>query len=385
MSTLAPQEPPIAKLDSEHLDLPAQLLAKKIVIVDDIAINVKVAKAHLEAAGYAHFTCVTDSTEALDRIRDANPDLLLLDIMMPGVSGLEILETLRNEEATASLPILILTGAESRDLKINALELGATDFLMKPIDVEHLLPRVRNALMVKHYHDNLKQQVQQRTAELEQSQRELIHCLARAAEFRDYQTGAHVVRVGLYAGIIADELGIDPDTASLIGQAATLHDVGKIGIPDAILQKPGKLNSDEVAVMRRHCGLGKEVFKSVAAEPISTDHASVGAFIFDVGDSPTIKMARSIALTHHEKWDGSGYPLGLSGTDIPIEGRITAVADVFDALVNERPYKSAYSVNDSLAMMEEESGKHFDPAVLDAFFRRKKDVVAVQLEHADVV
>ena len=218
----------------------SELTSSTIMIIDDIPINIRVARAHLETAGYLNFITLSDPSEALTAIRNANPDVLLLDIMMPGISGLEILQALRAEPETQRLPILILTGADSRDLKNQALRLGATDFLTKPIDVDELLPRVRNSLLVKSYEDDLRAQVDQRTAELEQSQNELIHCLARAAEFRDSDTGAHIVRVGKYAAIIADELGMSPEHIARLQQAATLHDVGKIGIPDSILRKEGK-------------------------------------------------------------------------------------------------------------------------------------------------
>ena len=269
---------------------------------------------------------------------------------------------------------------------MEALELGATDFLAKPIDVEELLPRVRNSLIMKSYEDDLREQVRKRTAELEQSQRDTILCLARAAEFRDNETGAHVIRVGKYAGIIADEMGLDKETTLLLVQAATLHDVGKIGIPDSILHKPGKLTSDEIGVMQRHCGFGRKVLEHglTLDDPQIANHTSLGAQIMEVCHSPAIAMARTVALTHHERWDGTGYPLGLSGENIPIEGRITAVADVFDALSSRRSYKEAYPLEECLAILQEESGAQFDPKVVDAFLKRTADIVAIQLEYADV-
>ncbi|QDT07333.1 Cyclic di-GMP phosphodiesterase response regulator RpfG [Rubripirellula lacrimiformis] len=356
------------------------------MIVDDIAVNVRVAQAHLESAGYTNFVTLSDSTEAMERIQDDAPDVILLDIMMPDISGLEILQQLRSQESTARLPVLILTGAESRELKHEALQLGATDFLSKPIDIEELLPRVRNSLVIKGYEDDLKTQVMQRTAELEQAQTELIHCLARAAESRDNDTGAHVIRVGKYAGLIGDELGMDQSEVSRLMQAATLHDVGKIGIRDEILQKPGKLTPEEMIEMQRHCGLGRRVLERVPGfdDFFVQDHTSIGDQIMRACSSPTIQMARTIALTHHERWDGSGYPLGLSGESIPLEGRITAVADVFDAVSSRRSYKDPFSLDESLAIIDEGSGSHFDPAVTAAFLRRVQDIVKIQIQHADV-
>ena len=365
---------------------PEPCKSAKVIIVDDIIVNVKVVRAHLESAGYHEFVSITDSTEALETIRRHDPDILLLDVMMPDVSGLDILRALREDPHFHRLPVLILTGTESRELKTEALRLGATDFLTKPVDSDELLPRVRNALLMKSYEDDLKAQVAQRTAELERSQQEIIHCLARAAEFRDNETGRHVIRVGNYAGIVAEELGLDSDTVSVLRQAATLHDVGKIGIPDAVLLKPGRLSPEEFEIMETHCGLGKKVFERVSPEEYLSlaNHTSFGAKILEVCSSPIIKTARTIALTHHEKWDGSGYPLGLAGEHIPLEGRITAVADVFDALSSKRPYKPAFPLEKCLGILKKESGAHFDPTVVDAFFRRTKDIVEVQLEYADV-
>lgn len=358
----------------------------KIMIIDDYPVNVKVLKAHLANAGYDNFTTLTDSTQAMALLWSERPDLLLLDIMMPEVSGLEILRELRMLQEFRHLPILVLTGTESRELKTEALELGATDSLSKPIDFDDLLPRVRNCLRIKSYEDDLKAQVLQRTAELEHAQREIIQCLARAAEFRDNETGAHVIRVGKFAGLIAQELGMDERTVRLLSQAATLHDVGKIGIPDEILHKKGKFNDEEVKLMRRHCGYGRRVLQHEIPTEDSrlSSHTTMGADIMSTCSSPAIAMARTVALTHHEKWDGTGYPLGLAGENIPIEGRITAVADVFDALSSKRPYKPAFPLEECLRIMKDERGKHFDPVVVDAFFRRIPDIIAVQLEHYDV-
>ncbi|WP_283434839.1 HD domain-containing phosphohydrolase [Neorhodopirellula lusitana] len=369
-----------------HSDRPTGIKSSKIMIVDDISVNVRVAQAHLQSAGYSRFVTLNDSTEALERIASENPDVILLDIMMPVVSGLEILKALRSDKQTERLPVLILTGAESRELKHEALQLGATDFLTKPIDIEELLPRVRNSLMIKSYEDDLKSQVQQRTVELEQSQLELIHCLARAAESRDTDTGAHVIRVGKYAGIIGDELGMDSGEVTRLMHAATLHDVGKIGISDEILQKPGKLNDEEFADMQRHCGIGRSMLDRMPGfeEFFVPEHTTYGEQIMRACSSPTMQMARAIALTHHERWDGSGYPLGLSGESIPLEGRITAVADVFDALSSRRSYKKPFSLDESLAIIKQSGGTQFDPKVVEAFLNRVPDVVAVQIQHSDV-
>lgn len=364
----------------------------KIMIVDDEPINIMVAVKYLEHAGFSHLASTSDARRAFALICQEAPDVLLLDIMMPEVNGLEILRQVRAERRLAQLPVIILTAVDDRQIKATALELGATDFLTKPVDPMELVPRVRNALSMKAYQDHLacqarelKHQVQQRTAELAASRLEVIHCLGRAAEFRDNDTGMHVVRVGRYAAVIAQELGFDERTVELIEHAAPLHDLGKIGIPDSILLKQGKLDPEEFEFMKRHCEFGIRIVEETSLEEhrMCSSHPLLGAEMLGISRSPTLRMAGRIALTHHEKWDGSGYPLGLRGEEIPIEGRITAVADVFDALSSQRPYKPPFPPEKCFAMLEEGRGGHFDPRVLDAFFARKEDVLTIFRVFAD--
>jgi putative two-component system response regulator len=357
-----------------------------IMIVDDVAVNVKVVQAHLTAAGFEDFVMVTEAAQVMANLRRCQPDILLLDIMMPDISGLDILKEIREDEQFGLTPVLILTGAESRELKREALRLGATDFLNKPVDAEELVPRVRNALLVKRHQDELEARVQARTAELDKVRHELIYCLARAAEYRDNETGNHVIRVGRFAQIIGEQLGLTPSHVEMLRQAATLHDLGKIGMPDSILLKPGKLTPEEFDLMKKHAGFGKRI-----CQPMSNDemgafaaHTTVGANIMSNCTSPVLAMAATIALTHHERWDGTGYPLGLAKEDIPLEGRIVAVADVFDALSSRRPYKPAFPLAKCLAILEENRGKQFDPIVLDAFLARRDDMVQTQIMYADV-
>lgn len=358
----------------------------KIMIVDDVPVNIQVVQAYLINGGYEDFVTLTDSTQAIERIGIDDPDILLLDIMMPGVSGLDILQALRADERHVRLPVIILTGADSGDLKRKALEIGATDFLSKPFDPDDLIPRVRNLLTIKGYQDDLEEKVRERTAELEKSRQDIIDCLARAAEYRDNETGQHVVRVGCYAGIIARELNMDTEFVRLLTQAAKLHDVGKIAIPDAILLKPGKLTPEEFAWMQDHCGYGRKIFERISNDEADRlmSHATLGASIISGCNSPVLDLASTIALTHHERWDGTGYPLGLAGQNIPIEGRITAVADVFDALSSKRPYKPPFPQEKCFAVLEEGRGTHFDPKVLDAFFSARDDIVAIQIRCADL-
>ncbi len=214
----------------------------------------------------------------------------------------------------------------------------------------------------------------------------MIYCLARAAEFRDDDTGQHVYRVGRYARLIAENLGWKGQQLDTFEQAAQLHDIGKIGIPDAILLKPGKLTPEEFEIMQKHSGYGKKITQSLRSHDLNVlgDHTTLGARLLDATDSPILTLAATIAISHHEKWDGSGYPLGLASEDIPIEGRITAVADVFDALSSKRPYKPPFPLDKCFQILEEGRGKHFDAKVLDAFFSRRSDIVRIQLEHADI-
>ncbi len=365
----------------------------KILIVDDEPINIKVARKYLSLAGYSNFAVSTDPSEFMTVLDREKPDLLLLDIMMPGISGLDLLRDLRARKEYTHLPVLILTAMDDSDTKSLALNLGATDFLTKPVDPTELVPRVRNSLVLKAHHDHLQtyaarleQEVRARTAELEASRQQIIHCLARAAEYRDNETGRHVMRVGRYVGIIARELGFDDSAADMLEQAALLHDVGKIGVPDAILLKPGKLSPDEIECMQKHCGFGKRIFEGMTTQECEAyrAHTTFGSKIVQDCRAPLLDLASRIALTHHEKWDGSGYPLGLAGEDIPLEGRITAVADVFDALSTKRPYKEAFPLEKCFAILEEGRGRHFDPTVLDAFLRRRSEIVRVQVEYADV-
>jgi putative two-component system response regulator len=367
--------------------------AAKVMIVDDEPLNIKVFQKHLKLAGYQHFVTATDPRPVMEMVLRDMPDVILLDVMMPGISGLEILRKVREDERLAHIPTIVLTAADNEQTRMEALQLGATDFLGKPVNAAELVVRVRNALLVKAYHDHLKNyardlahQVRARTAELAASRLELIHCLARAAEYRDNETGRHVIRVGCYAAIIARSLGMDEQYVELIEHAAPLHDMGKVGVPEMILLKPDKLTPEEYEFMKKHSLYGKHTFEPMPYDEWRTfkSHTFLGEMIMDVPSSPIVTMAAKIALTHHEKWDGTGYPLGLSGEDIPLAGRITAVADVFDALASKRPYKPAFPLDRCFGIMKEGRGTHFDPKVLDAFLVCREAIVEVCMEHVDV-
>jgi putative two-component system response regulator len=367
--------------------------APRILLVDDEPINIKVAKKYLANAGYLDCQSACNARDVLPMMIRAEPDLVLLDIVMPGFSGLDLLAAIRADGQLEHIPVVMLTALEDRETKHRALALGATDFLAKPVDPSELVSRVRNVLQVKAHHDYLRNHaaeleriVRERTVQLETSRQHIIHCLARAAEFRDDETGRHVLRVGHYAGLIARQLGWDDASSETLQQAAQLHDVGKLGIPDDILRKPGKLTAEEFQVMQKHCGFGKQVFDSLTESDWSTfrQHAELGSRILAGCGSPVLDMAAQIALTHHERWDGSGYPIGLAGNDIPIAGRITAVADVFDALSTSRSYKPAFPLQKCFDVLEDGRGTQFDPQVLDAFFAARDQIVRVQIFFAEV-
>ena len=358
------------------------------MIVDDEPINIKLIQKYLHGAGYQDFITTNDSRQALDLVRSEQPDILILDVVMPEVSGLDVLKSVRDDPQWSHLPVLIVTASTDEETKISALELGATDFLNKPVKPTELLPRVRNSLVLKAHHDQmaayskrLETEVAQRTADLAQSREEVIHVLACAAEYRDQETGNHVIRVGRFAGIIARELGFNPAEAELIEQAAILHDAGKIGISDSILLKPGKLTAAEYDLMKRHCEFGERILRALPSE----DNEPLLLYSCPPATrSPILQTAAVIAKTHHERWDGKGYPAGLAGEDIPLVGRITAVADVFDALSSKRCYKDALPLNDCIEVMKRERGRHFDPFVVDAFLRRIDEIKQIVINLADV-
>jgi putative two-component system response regulator len=383
--------PPIACVGAPQANVGpdlATLKQSKLMVVDDEPTNVKIVRRLLELEGFSQFVTTTDGRKAMTLIRDERPDCVLLDLMMPFVTGLDVLDEMRQDPATAHIPAIILTAVTDHKVRCEALQRGATDFLNKPVDPAELAPRVVNVLTAKAYQDqllrysqNLEAAVRERTRQLEQAYREIGLVLARAAEYRDNDTGLHVVRVGRYARLIGEELGIVGDEADLLERAAQLHDVGKIGIPDAILLKPGRLTEEEFDLMKRHCAFGDRILQPCSDD----DHQTTGENAGTGGGTPLLVMAHRIAMSHHEHWDGTGYPLGLLGEAIPLEGRITAVADVFDALSSKRCYKDSFPVDECFETMTEKRGNHFDPQVLDAFLRRRDDVVDVLMRYADGV
>jgi len=384
----APEQVDTVSVDRESI----AIRQSKIMIVDDEQLVIRVVRRFLSSDGYENFFTITDPRQALEAIDREKPHVVLLDIMMPHITGLDLLKVRQKTASLQHIPFIILSANSEAQIKRDALKLGATDFLSKPVDPSDLTVRVQNALIVKRHHDHLanhaielERQVRKRTKQIEKSREQIIHCLARAAEYRDNETGEHVIRVGKYCSIIAAQLGFHPDYCREIELAAQLHDVGKIGIPDSVLLNPGKLNNEEFEVMKTHCGLGMQIM-----EPLSRPegerirrHADMGGFIMDGVDSPMLELAATIARTHHEKWDGTGYPNQLKGQNIPIEGRICCVADVYDALCSERPYKPKFPIKKCLEIMLSERGTRFDPIVLDAFFDRIAEIEQIRKNYDD--
>lgn len=377
-----------AALDSLVDRTDSELRGSTVMVVDDEFVNVKVVRKYLKDAGYENFVTTNDSREALNLVRQQRPDVVILDVMMPHVDGLQILTAIRRDADLRHIPVLILTASDDTQTKLDALQLGATDFLRKPVDPTELVVRVRNVLIVKRHLDQLadhsaqlEKEVQKRTQELADSRTEVIHALACAGEQRDQETGNHVIRVARFAGILANELGLEKEQVELLEQVAVLHDVGKIGIPDSILLKPGKLDDVEFAIMQKHCEYGMNILMGVACKTHELTKSNNGQR--RLSRSPILRMAATIAISHHEKWDGTGYPSGLKGEAIPIEGRICAVADVFDALSTRRPYKPAFPWERCCEILERGRGTHFDPRVLDAFFARQADIREVQRKYWD--
>lgn len=321
-------------------------------------------------------------------------DVVVSDIRMPGMTGLQLLDRITTDQRTDILQVIIVTGESDQQLKSLALNQGAADLLNKPILQEDLIARLKSVIRIREYADRLKQQneqletrVRERTAALNASRIDTLWRLGKAAEYRDEETGNHVIRVGSYSRVIAEAMGLDDEFCDTLFLAAPLHDIGKIGIPDSVLLKPGKLTAEEWEMMRRHCEIGVAILSNEckfmdAVSRYASDvlEDSKGAKI----DNPVIELATIIAETHHEKWNGSGYPNALVGAEIPLPGRIVAIADVYDALRSERPYKQPFSVEKSLDILSEEAGAHFDPDVVEAFFAAFDQIREIEQEFRDV-
>ncbi|MBF0162834.1 MAG: two-component system response regulator [Magnetococcales bacterium] len=344
---------------------------KTVLIVDDTPENLDVLKGVLSP--HYRVQVATNGRLALKVVFSPHPpDLILLDVMMPEMDGYTVCRLLKEDARSRNIPVLFVTARSEVEDELQGFLLGAADYLVKPVSPPIVLARVQTHLAMHDQKKMLEDQVALRTAqlqirnlELEETRQEVIHQLGRAAEYRDNETGLHVIRMSHYTRLLALCAGLSEPEADLLMQAAPMHDLGKIGIPDQILLKPGKLTHEEFAVMKRH--------------------PEMGYHIIGKQKSAIMNLGATIALTHHEKWDGTGYPRQLAGEEIPLAGRLTAVGDVFDALTSVRPYKRAWTVEDALELIRSESGSHFDPKLATLFVGMKEAILAVKEQYADAV
>ncbi len=348
----------------------SQIKAAKILVIDDELVNVELVKEMLDISGYNNITGASDPEEGLVLYREHDYDLVLLDILMPKMDGFEVMARMQRLGKPLAPPILVLTALSDLKIRLKALDQGARDFLSKPFEMDEAVCRIFNLLemhlsqkQLNHYNERLEKEVEQATNELQKTQLEIVHRLGAAAEYRDTETGAHTLRVGYYAKCLAEAMGLSERSADLLLHAAPMHDIGKIGIPDAVLLKQGKLDAKEWSIMKSHTTIGAEILRGDTSE--------------------VMQMARVIALSHHEKWNGTGYPDGLSGQDIPMEGHIVSVADVFDALTMVRPYKRAWSVDEAVGYIKNCSGRDFSTQLVDAFLANLPAIVSIREQYDD--
>lgn len=342
---------------SKNMALTTEVLkSSTIFIIDDEPANLKLLDKVLAGQGYLYRILIQDPREVLDKYHENRPDLILLDINMPHLDGYQVMHQLMGLDDPLLPPIVILTAQKSQEYLLRALEAGARDYVNKPFDRNELLMRVRNLLEAQFAHlmlydqkATLEELVEQRTAELNRTRLQIVQRLGKAAEFRDEETGGHILRMSHMCAYLAKQIGWSEYQCDLILNASPMHDIGKIGVPDSVLKKPGGLDDNEWDQM--------------------SAHALIGAKLLDGDDSDLLLMAKEIALTHHEKWDGTGYPYGLKGEEIPMSGRIAAITDVFDALLSTRPYKKAWELDEVKSFFDQNKGKHFDPYLVDVFIK----------------
>ncbi len=348
----------------------------KILAVDDDETNLRILDGMLIPMGYkvlrAH-----DGVEAISIANSSEIDLILLDVMMPKMDGFETTKILKTSDKTKFIPIVMVTALNEVYHRVKALEAGADDFLTKPVEISELRARVKSLIKVKAYNDFmvdsknfLEEEVRKKTIELKEayekikeSSLESIYLLSKVCEYRDEDTGAHILRMSHYAAIIAQKMGQKPEFVNNLLYSTPMHDIGKIGIPDRILLKHGKLDAEEFEIMKLHTVFGEKILQNSRTE--------------------LMQIAQKIAISHHEKWDGSGYPYRLKGEAIPIEGQITAIADVFDALTSKRPYKEPLAIEKSIEIIRESSNSHFSPSVVDAFFMALDEILKVKKQYYD--
>jgi len=345
-----------------------------VMVVDDTEANIDIL---VNTLGDRYDVRVAmDGQTALEDIIEDLPDLILLDIMMPGMDGYEVCQKLKANKATQNIPVIFLTAMTEEKDEAKGLALGAVDYVTKPFSPDLVKARVKNQLVLKQHRDHLEELVQERTRELALTQEVTIYSLASLAETRDPETGGHILRTQRYVRVLAEKLKLNPrfqtflddQTIDLLFKSAPLHDIGKVGVLDYILLKPDKLTDGEFEEMKKHTTYGRDALRVAELK---------------LGDNSFMRYAREIACTHQEKWDGSGYPEGLKGEEIPISGRLMAVADVYDALISKRVYKPPFSHQKAVAIIREGKGRHFDPDMVDAFVAVENDFRRIAMEFAD--
>jgi putative two-component system response regulator len=355
-----------------EIEMYLDIKSAKILVVDDELHNLALINETLSLNGYKHVTTTQEPEKVVQLFESDNFDLIVLDINMPALDGFAVMEKLKQNENIEIPPILILTAQHMQDTMLRALESGARDYVTKPFNVNEFLLRVQNLLEVQMAHkymlnqnEILEQRVRERTQAIHDTRLKVVRQLGRAAEYRDNETGLHIVRMSKIAVLLAKAVGVDDSQCELMLHAVPMHDIGKIGIPDHILLKPGKLDLDEFEIMKTH--------------------VQIGADILSGDSSDLMMMAHKIALTHHEKWNGQGYPNSLKGEEIPLIGRIAALADVFDALTSERAYKKSWPIDDAVTYIKDQRGLNFDPVLVDLFIQNIEEIKKIKREFEEPV
>jgi len=347
----------------------------RILVVDDTPENIQLLAEILERDYIV--IAATNGYKALQLAkRVPPPDMILLDVMMPGIDGFEVCARLKSEPETKEIPVIFVTALDNQGNEAEGLAVGAVDYITKPINESLVKARVQNHLELKRHRDQLTQLVDERTRELKLTQEITIEAMGALAEYRDPETGSHIRRTQNYVRALATRLSLNPKYSSFLDavtierlyQSAPLHDIGKVGIRDDVLLKPDRLTEDEIAVMKRHAELGRDAISALERR---------------LGHNSFLRYAREIAETHHEKWDGSGYPYGLKADEIPISGRLMAIADVYDALISRRIYKPPLSHTEAVLMIKGGRGSHFDPEMVDAFLEIHEEFREIALEFRD--
>ncbi len=361
-----------------------------LLIVDDNPTNLDVL---VETLKHDYRLSVAKSgKKALEYVHRNKPQLILLDVMMPEMDGFEVCQKLKASAETKNISIIFITALHETTNLTKGFDIGAVDYITKPFNPVEVRARVKTHVSLVEYRDNLEEKVQIRTSQLREAnqelvdlQREIIQKLGKAAEYKDRETGDHVIRVSMYSGLIAEAMGLSPTTTELIRTCSPMHDVGKLGIPDRVLLKNGPLDNNEWGIMRLHCNIGAEILgpANYRDKTHTTEYELICKIIRELSDSEILRVSMNIAAFHHERWDGKGYPYGLKGDEIPVEARIVSIADVYDAISSKRPYKDPFPEEKCQNILRGMSGQNLDPKVVDAFFSSIDEIVEIKKELRD--